>query len=58
MLFITYPLVILSTKITKLIAKNKNTDITSREEIAALANIGTNEGIFSQENKLFKTYLN
>ena len=58
MLFITYPLVILSTKITKLIAKNKNTDITSREEIAALANIGTNEGIFSeQENKIIQNIL-
>ena len=39
MLFITYPLVVLSTKITQLISNNKEENITSREEIAALAKI-------------------
>ena len=59
MLFITYPLVIISTKITKLISKNKKEDVTSREEIAALANIGANEGVFSEkENKIIQNILN
>ena len=58
MLFITYPLVIFSIKITKLISKNKKENITSREEIAALADIGTNEGIFSEnENKIIQNIL-
>ena len=50
MLFITYPLVLLSTKITKLISKNKKENITSRAEIAALADIGTNQGVFSKND--------
>ena len=59
MLFITYPLVILSTKITKLISKNKKESTTSREEIAALAEIGTDEGVFSEnENKIIQNILN
>ena len=44
-IFITYPLVIFSSAITKLIAKNKDSQTTSREEIAALAGIGTDEGV-------------
>ena len=59
MLFITYPLVIFSTKITKLISQNKKENITSREEIAALAEIGTDQGIFSEnENKIIQNILN
>ena len=59
MLFITYPLVIFSTKITKLISNNKKENITSREEIAALAEIGTDQGIFSEnENKIIQNILN
>ncbi len=58
MLFITYPLVIFSTKITKLITNNKKENITSREEISALAQIGTNQGIFSEnENKIIQNIL-
>ena len=58
MLFITYPLVVLSTKITKLISNNKEENITSREEIAALAKIGTDQGIFSEnENKIIQNIL-
>ncbi len=59
MLFITYPLVVLSTKITKLISNNKKENITSREEIAALAKIGTDQGVFSEnENKIIQNILN
>jgi len=58
MLVITYPLVVLSTKITKLISNNKKENITSREEIAALADIGTDQGIFSKnENKIIQNIL-
>ena len=58
MLFITYPLVILSTKITKLISNNKKESITSREEIAALADIGKDQGVFSEnENKIIQNIL-
>ena len=59
MLFITYPLVVLSTKITSLISNNKKENITSREEIAALAEMGTDQGIFSKnENKIIQNILN
>ncbi len=58
MIFITYPLVILSAVITKVISKNKVDQTTSREEIAALANIGTDEGIFSKkEHKIIQNLL-
>ena len=50
MLFLTYPLVIFSTKIMDIISKEKE-DTTSREEIAALANIGVDEGVFSEKEK-------
>jgi CBS domain containing-hemolysin-like protein len=45
-IFITYPLVVFSSAITKLLAKGKKEQTTSREEIAALASIGTDEGVF------------
>tara|TARA_S200000501_G_C20823090_1_gene743779 strand:- start:466 stop:1518 length:1053 start_codon:yes stop_codon:yes gene_type:complete len=58
MIFITYPLVILSTKITKLISGNKKEETTSREEIAALADMGANQGVFSKyENKIIQNIL-
>ena len=44
-IFITYPLVVFSSAITKLLAKSKKEQTTSREEIAALAGIGTDEGV-------------
>ena len=58
MLFLTYPLVVFSSKITSIIAAKKTEDSTSREEIAALANIGVNEGVFSEkENKIIQNIL-
>ncbi len=58
MIIITYPLVILSAVITKLISKNKQEQTTSREEIAALANIGADEGVFSsKEHKIIQNLL-
>lgn len=58
MIIITYPLVVMSAIITKLISKNKQEQTTSREEIAALANIGADEGIFSnKEHKIIQNLL-
>lgn len=58
MIFITYPLVIMSSVITKVFSNQKDDQTTSREEIAALASIGTNEGLFSdKENKIIQNIL-
>ena len=44
-------------KVTQLFSKHKNTSV-SREEIAALANMGYDEGVFSkQENKIIQNIL-
>lgn len=58
MIIITYPLVIMSAGVTKLISKNSREQTTSREEIAALANIGADEGVFSKkEHKIIQNLL-
>lgn len=58
MIIFTYPLVIMSAFITKMISKNKGEQTTSREEIAALASIGRDEGLFSEkENKIIQNIL-
>ena len=58
MVFVTYPLVLLSNQITNLFSKDK-AQVTSRDEIAALANMGYNDGVFSmQENKIIQNILN
>ena len=58
MIFITYPLVILSSYISKIFSNKNNEQTTSREEIAALAKIGNEEGLFSEkENKIIQNIL-
>ena len=58
MIFLTYPLVAMSVGITKLISKKENEQTTSREEIAALASIGKEEGLFSEkENKIIQNII-
>jgi CBS domain containing-hemolysin-like protein len=58
MIIVTYPLVVMSALITRLIANNKTEQTTSREEIAALASIGAVEGLFSdKENKIIQNIL-
>lgn len=58
MIVATYPLVVLSSVITKVFSKQKNQNTTSREEIAALTNIGLDEGLFSdKENKIIQNIL-
>ena len=58
MIFITYPLVIMAGYITRLFSNNKDELSVSREEISALANIGTEEGIFEEkENKIIQNLI-
>lgn len=58
MIFITYPLVLLSSLITKLVSKKAEEQTTSREEIAALASIGEEEGqVTDKENKIIQNIL-
>ena len=58
MIVITYPLVVLSAIITRRFSKNNKEHTTSREEIAALANIGADEGVFSiNEYKIIQNLL-
>ena len=55
MMYITYPLVFATELMTKLFFKKKIENSTSREEIAVLAEIGTQEGIFQQkENNIIQ----
>lgn len=57
-IFITYPLVVVSASITRLISKGASEHTTSREEFSALANIGTEEGIFGEkENKIIQNLI-
>ena len=58
MVFIIYPLVWISSKLTKLLSREKSELTTSREEISALASIGTQEGIFAdKENKIIQNLI-
>lgn len=56
--FITYPLVWLSSILTKMLSREKSEFTTSRAEISALASIGTEEGIFAdKENKIIQNLI-
>jgi len=52
MIFITYPLVVLSALITRMFTGNTHGLSTSREEISAMASIGADQGIFSQKEHI------
>ncbi len=57
-IFITYPLVIGSAYITRLLSAKQGEPTTSRDEISALAHIGTEEGIFvDKENKIIQNLI-
>ena len=57
-IFITYPLVVISAYLTRLISKKKIEQTISREEISVLANIGTEEGVFGEkENKIIQNLI-
>ncbi|WP_373492747.1 CNNM domain-containing protein [Aquiflexum sp.] len=58
MIFITYPLVLGSSYLTQLLARKESELTTSREEVSALASIGTEEGIFAEkENKIIQNLI-
>lgn len=58
MVWLTYPLVVLSAKLTRALASNQKEQTTSREELSALAEIGANEGIFQEkENKIIQNLI-
>ncbi|MEZ4945622.1 MAG: hemolysin family protein [Cyclobacteriaceae bacterium] len=57
-MFITYPLVWLSSILTKMLSREETQLTTSRAEISALASIGTEEGIFAdKENKIIQNLI-
>ena len=58
MIFITYPLVVISAVLTRALSRDKKELTISREEISALASIGTQEGIFAdKENKIIQNLI-
>ena len=58
MVIITFPLVIMTGYITNLFSKGKEELSVSREEISAMAKIGTAEGIFEEkENKIIQNLI-
>lgn len=58
MVVITYPLVILTGYITKLFSPKDNTMSVSREELSAMAHIGTKEGTLEEnENKIIQNLI-
>lgn len=58
MIFVTYPLVMISSVLTKVLSRSKAELTTSREEVSALASIGTEEGIFAEkENKIIQNLI-
>ena len=55
-IFITYPLVLLSELITKVFSPKNHQASVSREEVSAMVDVGTTEGIFREsESKIIKS---
>ena len=58
MILITYPFVWMSSLLTKVLSRDRGALTTSRDEISALASIGTQEGIFAEkENKIIQNLI-
>ncbi|TKG91956.1 HlyC/CorC family transporter [Puteibacter caeruleilacunae] len=58
MIVVTYPLVIMTGYISRLFAGKDGEISVSREEISAMANIGTKEGVFDEkENKIIQNLI-
>ena len=56
LIFITYPLVLLSELITKVFTPKEHQASVSREEVSAMVDVGTTEGIFCEsESKIIKS---
>lgn len=52
MIVVTYPLVVVSSFLTRLLSRKDEELTTSREEVSALASIGTKEGIFAKNENI------
>jgi len=58
MIYISYPLVVISELITKIISKNKKPQTMSREEVVALAHLGKKEGVLKEsESKVINNLI-
>ena len=58
MIFLTYPLVFVSSLITKMFSKSEKETSTSREEIVALTSLGADEGVFTEkEHKVIQNII-
>jgi CBS domain containing-hemolysin-like protein len=58
MIVITWPLVLMSAFLTRVISPKEKENTTSREELVALANIGADEGVFTnREEKIIQNLL-
>lgn len=58
MVFLTYPLVILTGYISKIFSRGEDEVSVSREEISAMAKIGTEEGVFEEkENRIIQNLI-
>ena len=58
MIIITYPLVIISGYVTRLFSGDEKELSVSREELSAMAKIGTDEGVFEEkENKIIQNLI-
>lgn len=58
MIILTYPLVIVSALITRMLSKTKSSYTISRDEISTLARIGKSEGIFTEtEDKIIQNLI-
>lgn len=59
MIFITYPLVLLSEQMTNLLFKKRHHAATSREEISVMAEMGQKEGVLHEnENNIIQNLIN
>jgi CBS domain containing-hemolysin-like protein len=58
LIFITYPLVLMSKGLTKWFSRDDNEPSMSREEFSAMADIGYEEGVFEEdESNIFKNLI-
>lgn len=58
LIFLTYPLVLLSKGITRTLSKDGDAQTLSREEFSVMTDIGVEEGVFEEgESKIFKNLM-
>ena len=58
LIYVTYPLVILSMGITRMLSRDEKEPTMSREEFSAMADLGFEEGVFEEgESKIFKNLI-